>query len=66
MAFNHATVHSPIQISGVALGALPYVIDTSGQRLPPGSLVEGGWVIEKILVDRIILHRGMDFLTVRF
>lgn len=66
VAFTHATVHSPIQISGVALGALPYVIDTSGQRLPPGSLVEGGWVIEKILVDRIILHRGMDFLTVRF
>nr|WP_298797127.1 EscD/YscD/HrpQ family type III secretion system periplasmic domain-containing protein [uncultured Acetobacter sp.] len=66
VSFSHVTTQSPVQIAGVALGAQPYVIDTSGQRLPPGSLVENGWIIDQILSDRILLHRGPEYLTVRF
>ncbi|OUJ03595.1 SctD/MshK family protein [Acetobacter cibinongensis] len=65
-ALMQAGTHSPIQIAGVALGAQPYVVDTSGQRLPPGSTVEDGWVIEKILPDRLLLHRGTEHLVVRY
>ncbi|KXV69390.1 hypothetical protein AD951_06900 [Acetobacter malorum] len=66
VSFLHATTHSPLQIAGVALGDTPYVLDTAGRRLPCGSTVEDGWVIDQILTDKILLHRGAEHLTVRF
>mgnify|MGYP003361750363 CR=1 FL=1 len=66
VSFLHATTHSPLQIAGVALGDTPYVLDTAGRRLPCGSTVEDGWVIDQILTNRILLHRGAEHLTVRF
>lgn len=66
VSFLHATTHSPLQIAGVALGNTPYVLDTAGRRLPCGSTVEDGWIIDHILTDRILLHRGAEHLTVRF
>ncbi|MCP1203055.1 SctD/MshK family protein [Acetobacter oryzoeni] len=64
--FPKNTLRSPVQIAAVALGAQPYVLDTNGERLPPGSTVEDGWVIDQILSDKILLHRGSEHLAVRF
>ncbi|NHO29874.1 hypothetical protein GOB82_07430 [Acetobacter farinalis] len=66
VSFTHVATRSPVQIAAVALGAAPYVIDMSGQRLPPGSVVEDGWIIDQILPDSILLHRGSEHLTVHF
>lgn len=66
VSFLHTTTHSPLQIAGVALGSAPYILDTMGRRLPCGSTVEDGWIIDQILTDKILLHRGADHLMVRF
>ncbi|MGF1276557.1 SctD/MshK family protein [Acetobacter pasteurianus] len=64
--FPKNAMRSPVQIAAVALGAQPYVLDTNGARLPPGSTVEDGWIIDQILPDKILLHRGSEHLAVRF
>lgn len=47
-----------LKVSAVSTGATPYIITSNGDRFVEGAVVDGGWTIEKILADRVILSRG--------
>lgn len=44
-----------LTVQAAWFGPNPYVIDTTGERLYPGAVLEGGWRIERIADDRIQL-----------
>ncbi|CAM4083237.1 hypothetical protein BOTU111921_10840 [Bordetella tumbae] len=45
-------------IQAVWTGASPYIIDGQGQRRYPGSVVEDGWVLEKIDRHEVVLVKN--------
>lgn len=56
----------PLVIQAVWPGHNPYVVDGGSQKLFVGAALPGGWVIESILADRVMLRRGSQALAVRF
>jgi len=49
------TPRPELALQAAWFGPNPYVIDTTGERLYPGALLEGGWRIEQIADHRIQL-----------
>ncbi|WDE02801.1 type III secretion system inner membrane ring subunit SctD [Thalassomonas viridans] len=46
------------EIKGVSLGAVPYIITTDGKRVITGGKLEGGYLIESIGPDRVVLSKA--------
>jgi type III secretion protein D len=51
-------VAPPISIGAVSTGATPYVITMSGNRYAVGANLPGGWVLERIDPDALVLERN--------
>ena len=49
------TPRPALNVQAAWFGPNPYIIDTTGERLYPGAVLEGGWRIERIADDRIQL-----------
>ena len=56
----------PLAVQAVWPGRNPYVVDGSGEKLFVGAPLPGGWTIEGISAERILLRRGGQTLAVRF
>ena len=56
----------PLSIQAVWPGVTPYVIDGDGEKLLVGAAVPGGWTIESISTQRVLLRRGAQTLGIRF
>ncbi len=56
----------PLAIQAVWPGPHPYVIDGGGQKLFAGAALHGGWTVERIEADRVLIRRGGQTLAVRF
>ncbi len=56
----------PLAIQAAWPGPHPYVIDAGGQKLFAGAALRGGWTVERILADRVMIRRGAQTLAVRF
>lgn len=51
------------RLQGVWLGDAPYVINSKGERLYPGAYLDGGWSLDEIHNDQIVLSRnGSEFI----
>lgn len=66
---RHVPLHSDISLrepfkrpevrfQAVWFGDNPYVIDATGGHLYPGAALEGGWTLQSIDADRVVLGRG--------
>ena len=56
----------PLAVRAVWPGPSPYVVDGSGEKLFVGAALSGGWVIESITADRVLVRRGAQAYAVRF
>lgn len=49
-----------LELQAAWFGSNPYVIDSRGERLYPGAVLDGGWRIERIADDRIQLAHEQE------
>jgi hypothetical protein len=59
-------VKAPITIQSVWLGETPYLIDGEGRKYFEGSILKGGWVLEKVGEDRILISKDKQPLILRY
>ncbi len=61
-----ATAAPPLAIQAVWPGPHPYVIDGNGEKLFAGAMLHGGWTVDSIAADHVLIRRGSQTLAVRF
>ncbi len=49
-----------LNIRGVNMGAIPYVIMGNGGKYLPGAQLENGYILEEINIDYLILNNGIN------
>ncbi len=55
-----------LMIAAVSLNAPRYIISPDGQRHQVGSRLTGGWNVESIHDDHVVLARGTEKMTIEF
>ena len=59
LEFSAQRIEKTIQeIKGVSLGAVPYITTTGGKRVITGGKLAGGYLIESIGPDRVVLSKA--------
>lgn len=56
----------PLKLAAVWTGPGPYVVDGSGDRLHVGGSAGDGWVIERIMPDRVAVRRGTQHVELKY
>lgn len=56
----------PLSVQAVWTGPIPYIIAGSGEKYGEGALLDGGWVIERIESDRLVLNRDGRTLVLTY
>jgi hypothetical protein len=58
-------VRAPVTIQAVWHGSFPYFIDGDGHKHFEGSVLKDGWILEKVLEDKLVLRRQNQPLIIR-
>jgi len=61
-----APVKAPVTIQSVWLGKAPYLIDGEGRKYWVGSVLKGGWVLEKVEEGRVLVSKDEQLLILRY